>query len=263
MQFALVNNCRVEAEPELRGICPGCAQPVVAKCGTLRIPHWAHRRNKMCDSWWEPETDWHRAWKNNFPIEWHECFLPDEQTGEKHIADIRTSHGLVIEFQHSHIRPQERLSREAFYKNMAWVVDGTRLKNDYPRYLRRRSNFPLVRRGIFRVDIPDECFPSSWIGSSVPVIFDFRGADSILDPKDGRGELCCLFPQRIGQYGFVAILSHKAFTDAVNNGKWSSWARALEANLRQVSQEWRNLAAREQRLQEQLMFDRYSRAKRF
>ena len=39
-----------------------------------------------------------------------------------------TVHNLVIEFQHSHMDAQERTSREKFYKNMVWVVDGTRLK---------------------------------------------------------------------------------------------------------------------------------------
>ena len=64
----------------------------------------------------ETETQWHRNWKNKFPIVWQEIFLHDEQTGELHIADVRTEHGLVIEFQHSHIKPEERISRENFYK---------------------------------------------------------------------------------------------------------------------------------------------------
>lgn len=111
MRFALIDNKLVEASPGLKGLCPGCAQAVIAKCGTLRIHQWAHRNNKVCDDWWEPETLWHRSWKSNFPREWQEIFLPDEQTGEKHVADVRTSHGLVIEFQHSHIDAKERASR--------------------------------------------------------------------------------------------------------------------------------------------------------
>lgn len=90
MRFAIIDNNRVEAKPELKeGLCPLCAKPVVAKCGKQRIHHWAHHNNKACDSWKEPETEWHRSWKNNFPVEWQEICLSDEKTGEKHIADIR------------------------------------------------------------------------------------------------------------------------------------------------------------------------------
>src|SRR5581483_2362554 len=135
MHLALIDNNLVKAEPGRKALCAGCHQPVIAKCGNERIHHWAHQNNRMCDSWWEPETQWHRIWKNHYPIEWHEKFLPDETTGEKHIADIRTSYGLVIEFQHSFLKPEERTSRESFYKNMLWVVDGTRNKRDYERFL--------------------------------------------------------------------------------------------------------------------------------
>ena len=64
----------------------------------------------------------------------------DKETGEKHIADVRMVHNLTIEFQHSHIGSLERTSREKFYENMVWVVDGTRLKKDYPRFLKGKKN---------------------------------------------------------------------------------------------------------------------------
>ncbi len=50
------------------------------------------------------------------------------------MADVRTDKGLVIEFQHSYINPEERRQRENFYKNMIWIVDGTRLQRDFPRF---------------------------------------------------------------------------------------------------------------------------------
>lgn len=70
-----------------------------------------------------------------------------------------------IEFQHSHIQPRERTSREKFYRNMVWVVDGTRLKRDYQRFLRHKDHFHLVKDGIFKVDDSEECFHPSWTGS--------------------------------------------------------------------------------------------------
>ena len=41
-----------------------------------------------------------------------------------HIADVKTDRGIVIEFQHSFLHRNERESREKFYQNMVWVVDG-------------------------------------------------------------------------------------------------------------------------------------------
>jgi competence protein CoiA len=227
MHFALINNNRVEAQPELKGLCSCCSRPVIAKCGTKKIWHWAHQSKINCDNWWEPETKWHRNWKNNYPNNWQELPLLDEKTGEKHIADVRTVHNLVIEFQHSHIDPQERTSRETFYKNMVWLVDGTRLKRDYHRFLKCKKNcfentifYNTDNPKIFRVDHIDWCLPSAWLESSVPVIFDFRGDGSKDDSEGLRNNLYCLFPQ-VDSYARVAEFSRKAFINATTNGEWT------------------------------------------
>ena len=47
----------------------------------------------------------------------------------------------MIEFQHSSIKAEEKLAREQFYKNMVWVVDGKRTKNDYPRFKKNESSW--------------------------------------------------------------------------------------------------------------------------
>ncbi|MBA1154933.1 competence protein CoiA [Microvirga mediterraneensis] len=129
MQYALVNRVRQEAEPKLRGTCPNCGAEVVAKCGQKRIWHWSHLGKLECDRWWEPETEWHRAWKALFPKEWQEV-IHVAADGERHIADVKNDKGVVIEFQHSPLDPEERLSREKFYGTMVWVVDGMRYKRD-------------------------------------------------------------------------------------------------------------------------------------
>ncbi len=122
MKFAIVNGDKTEALKGVKGICPNCGSELIAKCGELKMNHWSHKGIRTCDSWWEPETEWHRSWKNHFPNEWQENIRFDELKNEKHIADILPIDNLVIEFQHSHIEPQERISREKFYKNMVWVV---------------------------------------------------------------------------------------------------------------------------------------------
>ncbi|MER8440935.1 competence protein CoiA family protein [Mesorhizobium sp. M1312] len=88
---------------------------MVAKCGTQRVWHWARHGNRSCEPWWEPETPWHRGWKDQFPSEQQEIIRHD-QKGEKHIADVMTENGLVIEFQHSHLPLQEKGAREGFYR---------------------------------------------------------------------------------------------------------------------------------------------------
>ena len=124
MQLALVDGVRQTAQPSLKGVCPGCALPAIPKCGEKLVWHWAHK-GRHCDPWWENETEWHRNWKALFPVECQEVVQYDEGTGEKHIADVKTANGLVIELQHSAMPAAELRSREAFYKRMIWIVDAS------------------------------------------------------------------------------------------------------------------------------------------
>jgi Competence protein len=221
MRFAIIDNNRVEAKSELKeALCPVCSKPVIAKCGKQRIHHWAHRTNKTCDSWWESETEWHRSWKNNFSVEWQEVCLTDEQTGEKHIADVCINNGIVIEFQHSHLDAKERVMREQFYKNMIWVVDGTRLKRDYSRFIKGNQDYfkSTNTQGYFLVNFPDKCFSREWIESSVPVLFDFRGSVSATEPQDViRDTLWCILPGRLGNSMVVIAISRIDFIPAILN----------------------------------------------
>lgn len=189
MKFALIDGERCEPQPGLIGQCPGCGATVLAKCGEVRIWHWAHKGKLSCDPWWESETPWHRAWKNLFPVEWQEVPMRAE-SGELHIADVRTPGGLVLEFQHSPIKPEERWSREAFYGNMMWIVDGTRLKRDAPRADQEIWGWRRLREGeIHQLAFPDEGLPKAWISCSVPVLFDFDGLARREDFPDERAGL--------------------------------------------------------------------------
>ncbi len=142
MRFALLNGQRVEATPGALGVCPGCNAEMLARCGTKKVWHWAHKGRRHCDHWWENETDWHRDWKNRFVADWQEVPARDE-SGELHIADIKTPYGLVIEFQHSAIKPEEVKKRTIFYDQVIWIVDGTRRPTDLTQYERMLSeNYP-------------------------------------------------------------------------------------------------------------------------
>ena len=157
MKFSIVNGQRQEAQPSLSGKCPVCDQAMIAKCGEVNIWHWAHKGRRACDPWWENETEWHRAWKGQFPESWQEI-VHQADSGEKHIADVKTDHGWVIEFQHSYLKPEERRSRDAFYPKLAWVVNGVRRKRDSEQF--RNALSRAMHDGSnarMRIPFADEC----------------------------------------------------------------------------------------------------------
>jgi competence protein CoiA len=174
MKFANVSGEKVEAQPKLKGICQHCGSEMIAKCGRVKVWHWAHKGNPLCDPWWESETDWHREWKSQFPAEWQEISQVDPDTGEMHIADVKTPHGLVIEFQHSPIKLEERLSREKFYKEMIWIVDGQRGELDES-YFNMGLTGPIQKNPLaYRVEWWGKSrLLHDWSQSEVKVFLDF------------------------------------------------------------------------------------------
>ena len=216
MKYAFMDEKRTEPFKGGRASCSLCGSVVIAKCGIRRVHHWSHNGLKNCDRWKENETVWHRTWKDKFPAEWQEISGNDE-SGERHIADVRTKHGLVIEFQHSHLDPEERKARERFHKNMVWVVDGTRLKKDYPRFLKGINRFKQTnKQGHYFVCDPENCFPSDWLDSPVSVIFDFLGVGPADPPDEKRDILWCLHPRRVEGNAVVIALSRSRFVDDVS-----------------------------------------------
>jgi hypothetical protein len=182
------------------------------KCGEVRVRHWAHRGRRHCDPWWDNKTEWHRRWQDLFPIDWQEARHQAED-GEWHIADVKTDAGWVLEFQYSHIKPEERRARDAFYEKLVWVVNGKRRKRDEPQfadaYDRGRSIGPLRR-------VPSDtgALFREWTGSKVHVFFDF-GAHFIwwLSP-DSDGNWAYLL--RMPREQFVGL--HRAAGDGRSDG---------------------------------------------
>ncbi|MGE3263124.1 MAG: competence protein CoiA [Bacteriovoracia bacterium] len=188
MKYAVTQGQRGEAEPGLTGACPSCGHAMIAKCGELKIWHWAHSGKRICDPWWENETEWHRKWKAHFPKDWQE-FVQRAEDGEKHIADVKTEQGYVIEFQHSHIKPEERQAREDFYKKMLWIVDGTRRVRDKDKFLDGCEFAGRIDgRDDLRASPGGGALLRDWGDRTVPVLFDF-GDDHLwgLLPKTQEG----------------------------------------------------------------------------
>lgn len=178
--FAEINGERAEPRKGFRGQCGVCQVEMIAKCGDFVRWHWAHKSRTYCDPWWESESDWHREWKNHFPNEWHEIINFEEGTEEKHIADVETPSGLVIEFQRSPIDGEEKLSRERFYGRMIWVVDGDRGSTDPGYFLMGRARCPVDNDPlVYGVGwMGQGRIWEKWANSSKPVYIDF-GDDNV------------------------------------------------------------------------------------
>lgn len=173
MKFAFIDSDRRLAERGLRGACPGCGQEVLAKCGNRRIHHWAHIGIMVCDGFWEPETQWHRDWKDRFPAGWQEQRRVSSD-GELHIADVLTEAGVALEFQRSHISDEEKRCREQFHRRIVWVADGTRLKRDHSSFRRLLSSAPITLSKYLAFVLPRSGSPilERWSGGHT-VYLDF------------------------------------------------------------------------------------------
>lgn len=175
MKFSIVEGERREARPGLSAKCLHCGDTMIAKCGQYRVWHWAHQRTCNCDSWWKPETPWHRDWKNVFPESWQEISHTSEN-GEKHIADVKTENGVVLEFQHSCLHPDERDARESFYPKMVWVVNGLRRTRDRARFHAGIAAGSIVKFKPLTISFPlnrGGALIRDWAGRRAPVYFDF------------------------------------------------------------------------------------------
>lgn len=131
MQYSVVGIERRQPFRRGKGICEVCGSETLAKCGTKVMWHWAHRSRQVCDPWWENETEWHRQWKEKFPENCREVVYKCSETDEAHRADIVADWGIILEIQNSPIGLQELKSRENFYKNLVWLVNGQRFSERF------------------------------------------------------------------------------------------------------------------------------------
>lgn len=207
MRYANVNGVKSEAQPKVRGICRACVGEVISKCGKHVVWHWSHLSLTDCDRWWEAETEWHRRWKDRFPETWQEVISHDEFTGEKHIADIQTDHGVVVEFQRSTIEPSEVVAREQFYKRMVWVIDGSRNELDCVNFSNSRSRVDDNGMVVFRWYSRSKLF-HRW-HTKKPVFIDFG-------ENVGFWRICKYEPST--KQGVALLVDRNVFTSALING---------------------------------------------
>jgi competence protein CoiA len=217
MKYAFVNGEKQEATRGTVGYCINCGAEMVARCGEVKIHHWAHKAKRICDVWWENETEWHRAWKDIFPKECQEV-VHFAQDGEKHIADVKID-GLVFEFQHSRIAPEERNVRTAFYRDIVWIVDGTRRKYDRQQFINAlqpdvdQSLPPMVRE--FRY-VEDCRVIQEWRNTNAAVFLDFSDDD-----------LWLILPKTTQRAFFVLQYSKIDFIKVCQQNRFVDWYRSV------------------------------------
>ena len=115
--------------------CPLCGKETIQRRGAIRTAHFAHRRevsgrnhsfsgNAFCDGWHYDMSEWHRSWQERFPVENREVVI--NSYNDKHRADVSMGRK-VLEFQHSHISPEEYKQRNYFYNKagyrVVWLFD--------------------------------------------------------------------------------------------------------------------------------------------
>ena len=147
-----------------------------------QVRHWAHWGTRACDRWWE---------ENRLALCLEEPLsrrvaekIHHSNTGEKHIADVKTNHGVVVEFQHSYLRREERESREMFYRKMIWVVNGLRRKRDRSRFFASLTGPSIVKAKPLTFSLPsnEDALLRDWVNSRQPVYFDFGDNSEPSDP---------------------------------------------------------------------------------
>ena len=155
MIWAIKDNQKVKASPKSNAYCPCCNNKVISKCGSVKIWHWSHESLKECDSWYEPESEWHINWKTNFDEEEQEVKI------DSHRADIKCKNGLVIELQNSFISADDICDRENFYGNMIWILNGKTLGKGLE--LRNKKSY---------LSFVWKNFPQSWLFSERSIYID-------------------------------------------------------------------------------------------
>jgi hypothetical protein len=131
---------------------------------------------------------------------------------------VKTDDDWVLEFQHSHIKPDERRSREAFYQRLVWVLDGKRRKKDEPQLLRACERGTLLSAISSKRRIPSASASllRDWAGSRAHVFFDCSDEQPLwwLAPESNEE---WAYVQSLSRAQFVKIHRQKEFASLAHN----------------------------------------------
>jgi competence protein CoiA len=203
MKWGIFDNQKIEASPNKKAYCELCNGELIPKCGTIKIWHWAHKSKVECDPWWEPESEWHISWKNEFPKEQQEVIIKKctDYIWRKHRADISVN-SKIIELQATSISPKEITERENFYNDMIWILNGRRLAINLE-FRKKKENIIT-----FRWKHP----PKSWWNAKKKIFIDLIFGDKLFLIKKVYHNIPC------GGYG--VFLNKEELLNEVKNGRF-------------------------------------------
>ena len=229
---------------------------MIAKCGQYVRWHWAHKARITCDPWQESETDWHRYWKDAFPVDCQEVVHADDRRHEKHIADVKTPGGFVVEVQHSPIDENEARSREDFYRNMIWIVDARHLDGWF--FVGMARDLSSCSPMMYQIDWTGTSrLLERWSRSAVHVYFDVMNSATQHVDDDGRlwflpHETIVPVEKRVlwrilefdvtYRTGFIAPVQAEAVITAVMNGDFPPLHECDEKDAWRYRRELREVA---------------------
>ena len=191
MKYAMINSQKVEAKPNLKGaLCPKCKSEMIAKCGSIRIHHWAHKKGAHCDEWAEPENAWRLNWLKAF-----EGFRQEEiikQGNESHFVDVLTENGTPILFRQKAPSSDDMAKMESFFRGLIWFANmGASIRAC------KAFEKAMIEQFITESEIKnvwlcscEKGIPAAWLDAKYPVFLDFRCSEEIVNDY-----LWCLMPK--------------------------------------------------------------------
>ena len=155
MQFAInKENRRINIIDAIIGeqyYCPCCKSLLVQKKGSFLIWHFAHKYLDNCISYYDNKGEWHRKMQELFPENNREIF--ESFSSYRHIYDVLTESGIIIEFQHSPISLEDfkKRTKDYVFRSLMnktprpiWVFDYT--ERDFSLSPQRYENSPRRRK---------------------------------------------------------------------------------------------------------------------
>lgn len=187
-----------------RGQCPKCGNEVIAKCGKIKIWHWAHKIKQDCD-WYSSESEWHRHWKSIFPVARIEVYMNQNR------ADAIDATGRIWEFQNSYISGEEIKLREQAYENLLWIWNV-------------KGQQKLVT---FDKHNQDTSYEVHWFKLRYERVYD-EGSKKFTSYSDAND-----FSDRMKSYGWKVSIQSLHFIDFQNSNKYQ--AEALYTHYKENS----------------------------
>lgn len=234
--YAIVDGVRTHISDAARlqhGVCPVCGAELVARKGKFREDHWWHVNGKKCDPWYQPKGPWHLYWQNMFPKECQEVVVEGDVDGTRvrHIADVKTPGGIVLEVQYSAISPETIAIREDFYGNMLWLANMRRIESDMSVLVALQRNGPYAVDDDAAWIIEDTRLlgKQKWFLAKKPVAFDFAGW---FEKPGSEEHLYCLLPEMDGVRERVCFeIDRHKLMDALRSGScgrlFRRWKEAI------------------------------------